>query len=268
MKMPQPVVYFLGTGGASSTRERDNTALLLENSSGLFLIDCPGSVTRKIKLLSLDPRNIRALFITHTHPDHIYGLPSLVHNMMLENIILPVYGSRESLQFAARLLDLFGLRREKIQYRLEFKPLAPDDTFTPLEGMKSRALPVRHKPSSLGLFAAFEPEKVDFLYTGDTAVCPSLFKRFFGTDYLVHDCSVPSRFFRLHPDLPGLHTQSLDLGRLAAQAGIRCLIPIHFFGELDFRIEEIEEEIKSNFKGKLNLPNDLDRLVLKRRISQ
>lgn len=263
--MPEPAVYFLGTGGASSSRERDNTALLLENNGGLFLVDCPGSVIRKIKVLRLDPHRLRALFITHTHPDHIYGLPSLVHNMMLEDIILPVYGSHESLSFAGRLLDLFGLRREKIKFRVEFKPLAPDDTFVPLNGMRSRALAVRHKSSSLGLHIVFSREKVDFLYSGDTAVCPSLFKRFSGTDYLVHDCSVPSRFFRLHPDLPDLHTQSLDLGRLAAQACIRCLIPIHFFGEADFSLDEIENEIKKNFSGKLVIPHDLERLLLKGR---
>jgi ribonuclease Z len=263
--MPAPAVYFLGTGGASCTRERDNTALLLEYENRLSLIDCPGSVTKKMKHLNLDPRRIDTLFITHTHPDHIYGLPSLVHNMMHENKILPVYGSRDSLKMAGKLLDLFGLRREKIKYRMDFKPLKRDDSFSLVEGAESRALAVRHKPSSLGLYTLFSQEKVDFLYSGDTAVCPSLFKRFSGTEYLVHDCSVPSRFFRLHPALPDLHTQSLDLGRLAAQAGIRCLIPIHFFGEADFSLDEIENEIKKNFSGKLVIPHDLERLLLKGR---
>ncbi len=214
-------------------------------------------------MLGLDPVRLRALFITHTHPDHIYGLPSLIHSMMLEEAVLPVYGSRESLKFAAKLLDLFGLRREKIKYRVEFMPLAADDAFTPATGMKSRALPVRHKSSSLGLHIRVERVNTDFVYTGDTAVCPDLFKRFFGTDYLVHDCSVPSRFFRLHPDLPELHTQSLDLGRLAEHAGIRCLVPVHFFGEADFKIEEMEQEIRKHFKGALFIPNDMDQLMLK-----
>lgn len=258
----RPVLYFLGTGGASATRERDNTSLLIESAGDLFLIDCPGCIIPKIQSLDLDPRRIRSLFITHIHPDHIYGLPSLVHNMMQEDTTLRVYGSNESLEFCRRLLDLFGLRRDKIKYRLEFIPLAPEDKFSPLADLKSRSLAVRHKSSSLGIHANFEPGKVDLLYTGDTAIHPPLFKRFFGVDYLVHECSVPSRFFRLHPGLAGLHTHSLDLGRYAAQAEIRCLAPVHFFGEVDFAAKEIEQEIKSHYKGKLVIPDDLDYIEL------
>ena len=66
-------IIFLGTGGASATPERDNTSLLLRRDENLILVDCPGSVTRKIKSLGLDPRNLCALHITHEHPDHKSG---------------------------------------------------------------------------------------------------------------------------------------------------------------------------------------------------
>ena len=262
---PSPSLFFLGTGGASATEKRDNTSLLIEYGRDLFLIDCPGCIIPKIKSLSLNPRKIASLFITHTHPDHIYGFPSLVHSMMQENITLQVYGSAESLEFARRLLDIFGLLREKIQYRIEFNPLSPNEEFQPLTDTRALSQQVRHKSSSLGIYMDFPEEKTDLLYTGDTAVHPPLYRRFPGVGYMIHDCSVPSRFFRLYPDLPRLHTDSLKLGRAAEQAGVKCLIPIHFFGEDDFRMEEIEQEIKAHFRGNLIIPDDLDRIDLKRR---
>ena len=113
-------LYFLGTGGAAATEERDNTALLLHHERSLVLVDCPGSVTRKIKTLGLDPRRVRAIQVTHVHPDHIYGLPSFVHSLMLADLRIPLYGSRETIRFCRELLELYGLLDESIRCRIEF----------------------------------------------------------------------------------------------------------------------------------------------------
>ena len=77
-------LYFLGTGGSIATEDRDNTSLLLDTENRLILIDCPGSVIQKIRKLGFDPRQIKTILVTHVHPDHIYGLPSLVHSLMLQ----------------------------------------------------------------------------------------------------------------------------------------------------------------------------------------
>ena len=87
-------IIFLGTGGAAATPERDNTSLLLRQEEELVLVDCPGSVTRKIRSLDLDPRALRALMITHVHPDHIYGLPSLVHSLMTDSMVIRVFAEQ------------------------------------------------------------------------------------------------------------------------------------------------------------------------------
>ena len=150
-------IIFLRTGGAAATVERDNTALLLRRGEDLILVDCPGSVTRKLKRLDLDPRQIRSLLVTHVHPDHIYGLPSLVHSLMLDDLVIRILGSGESMRFCRRLLDLFHLRSEAIRCRVRFETLTSGDNFEAAPGLEGRALAVPHHDSSLAFSWRFFP---------------------------------------------------------------------------------------------------------------
>jgi ribonuclease BN (tRNA processing enzyme) len=81
-------------------------------------------------------------------------------------------------------------------------------------------------------------------------------------DYLIHDCSAPLRIFEEYPSLYAMHTDSLTLGKMAQEAEVKHLVPCHFFGEIDFSIGEIEEEIRKNFRGELTIPEDFSRLPL------
>jgi ribonuclease Z len=116
-------IHFLGTGGSMATPQRDNTSVLLRTGNALILIDCPGSVTAKIRKLGFEPGQVTTVILTHIHPDHIYGLTSLVHSQMCFAGEILVMGSEASVDFSRRLLDLFGLRRRKIRTRLRFRVL-------------------------------------------------------------------------------------------------------------------------------------------------
>jgi len=253
-------IYFLGTGGAAASLERDNTSLLIRQNDDLILLDCPGSAVRKVKMLGLDPRKIKAIFITHTHPDHVYGLPAVVHNLMLDNINIALYGSRESVEFCSNLLDLFQLQRDKIRCRIDFKEIEPGNMVSLSPEMNCTGYEVPHKTSSLAYHFSFPKENKEVLYSGDTPPFPELFKLSAGFDTVIHDCSVPSRFAELYPFLPDMHTDSLTLGKLAQKAGIKRLVPVHFFGEVDYSISEIEAEIRQNFSGELFIPSDLSHI--------
>ena len=102
-------IVFLGTSGYIPTPERDNASFLLRTGATAVLVDCPGSPLRKLASAGVDPLDVGEVFITHVHPDHVYGLPSLVHGLMLREHVLRVHGSAESVDLCRRLLDLFGL---------------------------------------------------------------------------------------------------------------------------------------------------------------
>ncbi len=253
---------FLGTGGSIPQKKRNNTSLALDTGGPLLLIDCPGDAFNKMKLAGLDPRKIESIFITHIHPDHVYGLPALIHSLMLEEMSVSIYGSKEAVLFCERLLGLFGLLDKKIKCRVQFKGLDTGVSFQILPHVRALCLSIPHSSSSSGIYFHFEENDMDLFYSGDTPVHLPLFKEIGSPDILIHDCSAPSRFFKEYPSLSKMHTHSLDLGKIAKQIGVKCLIPVHFFGELDYSMDEIQKEIKENYKNRLIIPKDLDRLTL------
>lgn len=253
---------FLGTGGSVATEERDNTSFLLSHERRLILIDCPGGVLQKIKRLNFDPRKVNSILVTHIHPDHVYGLPSFVHSLMLDECLISLYGSDETVIFCRKLLDLFHLQDEKIKTRIDFVSLKPDQIFDLIDSVKCTSLKVSHSTSSLAFHFYFDRDKKELVYSGDTPSDPLLFQEAARKDYLIHDCSAPSRFFKKDPSLSKMHTNSLELGYFSQRSGVKCLIPCHFFGELEFSLSEIEKEIRSSYKGELIIPEDFERIAL------
>ena len=255
-------LIFLGTGGSVATVERDNTSFLLKHGKTLILVDCPGSVTQKIKKVLCSPSQVSSILITHIHPDHVYGLPSFIHSLMLEDVSIQLYGSKETIDFCRKLLDLFCLFEKEIRVRVEFHALPPGQKVKINDSLEIDVFRVPHNSSSLAFHFSFRDEGKELLYSGDTPLDSFLFEEAEEGDFLLHDCSAPSRFFRMYPSLRTMHTDSLELGRYAQQARVKCLIPCHFFGELEFALTEIEEEIRSNYTGRLIIPSDLGRIPL------
>jgi ribonuclease Z len=256
-------LLFLGTGGWVATKERDNTSFLIDTDKELFLIDCPGSVIQKIKKLERDPSNVSSLFITHIHPDHVYGLPSFVHSLMFEERIIKLFGSRQTIDFCAEILDLFKLRHSRIQIEIQLIPLYPGEDIQLTDSILCSPLEVSHHSSSLAYCFQFQREDKKLFYSGDTSLHAPLFHRASEVDFFIHECSAPQRYFKEYPMLYSIHSNSYELGKLAQENQVRCLIPCHFFGDLDFNVADMEEEIRNNFKGKLIIPEDLQRLDLK-----
>ncbi|QGZ30226.1 ribonuclease Z [Stutzerimonas stutzeri] len=73
-------LLFLGTSSGTPTRGRNVSALaLLEDSGkGWYLIDCGEATQHQLLHTPLTLHGLRAVFITHVHGDHCYGLPGLL----------------------------------------------------------------------------------------------------------------------------------------------------------------------------------------------
>ena len=175
---------------------------------------------------------------------------------------LPVFGSRESIEFCRRLLDVFHLLDDKVLCRLEFQILEEGAAFDPVRGMSAWTAAVRHRPSSLAFGLRLEGSRRELVYSGDSSPHAPLFERAGSCDLLIHDCTVPSRLLEANPTLPDLHTDALSLGRLAEEAGVSRLAPVHFAGHLGFSAREIEREIRRFYTGELIIPRDMMRLPI------
>ena len=78
-------VIFLGNGEAFDERYPNHSHLVLSDKTALML-DCGDSAVRQIWKYTKDHSLIDALYITHRHSDHLFGIPALLGRMLEEEI--------------------------------------------------------------------------------------------------------------------------------------------------------------------------------------
>ena len=71
-------ITFLGTGYGYPEKNRDYTAISIETGGCVYLFDAGASIVSKMKKYCINIENLKSVFVTHIHSDHLNGLISLV----------------------------------------------------------------------------------------------------------------------------------------------------------------------------------------------
>lgn len=252
-----PRVVFWGvrgsipTPGPGTARYGGNTACLSirNGSQGLVILDA-GSGLRSLGhdlMLSAGGRPLSAhLLLTHTHWDHIQGLP-FFKPLSASGNELRIYGAAQE---GVSLEDILGRQMDPMVFPVPLKALAAriDVTeITPgafeIEGFKVEALRLRHPGTTLGYILEPRAGGRKFAYVTDNELGPGgsypvgpdwrlkLVERLAGVDTLVHDAMYGEQIIAARAGW-GHSTpqQSVDL---AAAAGCRRLLLFHFEPEHD-----------------------------------
>jgi ribonuclease BN (tRNA processing enzyme) len=74
-------IVTLGTSHGDSTPTRFNSSTLLEIGDSLFLVDAGAPVNALMTMKGYSHKKLRAVFVSHTHDDHIGGVPGLVKSI-------------------------------------------------------------------------------------------------------------------------------------------------------------------------------------------
>jgi ribonuclease Z len=85
-------LIFLGTSSGTPTKQRNVTALALavDSGKGWYLVDCGEATQHQLLHTPLSLRALRAIFITHVHGDHCYGLPGLMASAAMSGRTAPL----------------------------------------------------------------------------------------------------------------------------------------------------------------------------------
>lgn len=86
-------MWFLGTGAGRPSKHRNVTAMALqlpEPGSSWWLIDAGEATQHQLMRTPLKLNKLEAVFITHLHGDHLYGLPGLLSSRSFDGGVTPV----------------------------------------------------------------------------------------------------------------------------------------------------------------------------------
>lgn len=155
-------LFVLGTGGMMPLPNRFLTSVLLRREGDLFLFDCGEGTQVSLRKLNLRWKKINTIFISHTHADHVTGLPGILMLSSQVDREEPMYiigppKIREYVEENRRVLDMY------INYEIIVKEIDEPGTVFEGEGFRVDAFWLRHTKPCLG-YTLIEDERPGIFY--------------------------------------------------------------------------------------------------------
>ena len=209
------------------------TQIILSAANHLFLVDTGDGTLRDLLKQKIDIEQIRAIFLSHGHHDHISGLYAILahfRNMERNEKITIVYP--KGVPAIPRIIQAFLNSFSDISYSIDEKQIGSGDRLT-LFNVSVQVFQMTHYAAvgvhkllhpdiAVGYRFSFKGESIAI--SGDTGLCPQLEKLVKGADIAFIDSTLKTnevteeRLAKLHLS----EEKARDLGKLAGQ-----YIPIH-----------------------------------------
>lgn len=254
MTVPEYAVTFLGTSAAVPSSTRDTTSLCVTGPKETILIDCGGSPVGKLRRIGVDPLRLTAVVITHTHPDHAYGLPALIQSLMLlgRTWPLPIYCHDAHTETLRTLLDLFRLLGRPIEIT-GIKAREGERLFGTEEFIVTASPNAHGEMPNLAIRIDLAGLGRGLVYSSDTEPTDAVIRLARGAHTLIHEATFPdSHQVRAHG-----HSTARQAGEVARAAGVRRLILTHIDWALHSGPEAVIREAQSTFGGETLIAEEL-----------
>lgn len=141
--------FVLGCGGMMPLPYRHLTSVLLRRDGDLFLFDGGEGTQVSLRRLNLKWKKINAIFVSHTHADHVTGLPGILMLSAQVDRSEPLYifgppKIAEYIESSRKVLDMY------INYPIVVKEIAAPCVVYEGDGFKVRAFPLDHTKVCVG----------------------------------------------------------------------------------------------------------------------
>lgn len=270
-------ITLLGTGCPTVSTERYGPAQLIVHDTTRILVDCGSGVTQRLIGAGSAGVAVDALFLTHLHTDHVIDLYQLIMSSWHQGRARPweIYGPPGTRVYVEGLMDLWEVERaQRIAHEMRPSTAGFEVNVTELSdgdrievgALSVRAFAVDHRPVRHAFGFHLEPADGGpvIVLSGDTRPCDALRHAARDADMLVNEVFV-------HRDLPVIegvrtmgsienvasyHTLSSEVGKLAAEAGVKILVLTHFVPPQADRAALLAE-VAADFSGPVILGEDL-----------
>lgn len=144
-------ITILGCGSAMPSTLHHPPSQLIDLNDKLFMIDCGEGTQLQMRKFKTRMGKLHALFISHLHGDHIFGLPGLISTLSLlgRTDDLHIYSHRELDFMLKPLLIYMG---SHLSFRIHLHPMNPSQREVIYENKTIRIIsfPLKHRIDTNG----------------------------------------------------------------------------------------------------------------------
>ena len=242
-------VVFLGNGEAFDERCPNHSHLVLAGKTAIML-DCGDSAVRQMWRYTKDHSLINALYVTHRHSDHLFGIPALLGRMLEEERKkeLTIICSEQIKADIERLTEHAYSGIKSYGFEIKFV-IAEDGKDIKFNDLKLSFAKTGHTAYNLAI--RIDDGKNIVCYSGDGPSDEKTEELYKDADILMHECYMFDKKF------PG-HVTAVDVFDMAKRNNIKCLALSHFKRAFN---DETKKKVKDAIPAtglKIILPEPLE----------
>ena len=144
-------VTILGSSSATPTPERNPSAHVLNVHEQFFLVDCGEGTQQRLIRCGVNPMKLQAVFLSHLHGDHVYGVFGLISTLGLmgKKTPLQIFAPRPFDEILANHLRYFDT---ELSYEVQWHEVETRKHKMLFENktLEVWSVPLRHKVPAAG----------------------------------------------------------------------------------------------------------------------
>ncbi|WP_186378882.1 MBL fold metallo-hydrolase [Sphingobium sp. B2] len=292
-------IVTLGTAaGPRSLSDRAGPATLLQVGDRIYLIDAGAGVSHGLAKIGIQPDQVRRIFLTHLHFDHVAGISTLLGFAWQRRPSNPIeiYGPPATHEYMTRATNLVGFTSDI--YAAEMPPTPPvakmvvahdvdvsgpmviykDDLIkvTAVENSHYATIPADRRPLGAARSYAYRFDTPDrsIVFTGDTGPSEAVTQLARGADILVaevmemdYTLSQLSQLFNtpvaqlrhVAEHMLQEHLSPQAVGEMAKRAGVGMVVLSHIgTGENNHDLRLFTSGVRAAYPGPVVAANDGD----------
>ena len=243
----------LGSGTCLPSLQRNAPGYYLEAGGCRVIVDCGSGTLLQLEKAGKSYRDIDAVFITHTHPDHFADLLPLIHALLVGQEMKR--GKDLSLFCPKEFLDYYEKAIAPVLWMSEGFSVITKEATAEINFGPFHILSAKTVHSSDSISYRFECGGKSVVFTGDADYDQRLIAHAQKADLLIADCSFPDSM-----KAKG-HLSAKECGMVAREAEVKKLVLSHLYPAGSPDSERVKES-GENFNGDILLAEDLMEIVI------